>query len=182
MENKQTKIVFLGLGGQGLLFTSRVLALASFLSGKFSTYIPSYGSEVHNGKVKAEVIISDTEIYNPFISKADYILLFDYFREEDAKDLIGENTILFCKDFVPDISNIKKDNVITVQTEEISEKFDNEKISNLVLLGTFIKYSNIIEDKAIGESLKNLLIDTHYNMIFLNFDAYKKGKELIKIK
>src|SRR5687767_14242085 len=100
---KTQKIILLGLGGQGVLFAGKLLAHSAFLDGYYSTFMPTYGPEVQNGPVKAEVIISkEEEIFNPFIDKADYIMVFHKFRFQESKDLIDNKGTIFCKDFKAD--------------------------------------------------------------------------------
>ncbi len=173
------KIIVLGLGGQGILFTGKVISTSAFIENYKANFLPTYGPEVQNGPVKAEIVISTTQIYNPFIDKADYILLFHKHRVNEAKNLIKENGMVFCKDFSTDLIPAKQ--IIKVDTETITENLKSPKISNLVMIGAFSGYTGILDDKSVGESLKQLLSHKQYNLATLNFKAYKQGKEIFKV-
>lgn len=172
---KTYKIVILGLGGQGVLLAGKVLATAAFDSGFEVSYLPSHGPEVHNGPVKSEIIISTEKIYNPFIKKADYVLVFHKYRLEESKSFLDNNSILIFKDFgsAEDFEYIG----IKVNTEAISENMNNTKYSNMSMIGAFNHYSELLEDKSIGSALKQIFINKPYNLVNLNFKAYKLGKE-----
>jgi 2-oxoglutarate ferredoxin oxidoreductase subunit gamma len=172
------RIILLGLGGQGILFAGKVLAYAAFNSGYKSTFMPTYGPEVHNGPVKAEVTISETEIHNPFIEKADNILLFHKFRAKEGIELISKNGSVFSKDFSVPEADFKSFNI---STEAVSSNIINARVTNMVMLGAFISYTDLFDDKAVGEALKQLLSNKQFNLVSLNFKAFKTGKDLLKV-
>ncbi|MFN8674023.1 MAG: 2-oxoacid:acceptor oxidoreductase family protein [Candidatus Sericytochromatia bacterium] len=170
-------IVLLGHGGQGVLFAGKILAHAAAIAGYQSSYIPSSSSPVHNSNVKAEIIISDEEIFSPFIEKADYTIVFHKFRLDEAKNLSNENTKLFFKDF-----NAKTElKNFVVDTEKSLDKNKSAITSNIIMLGALITNlsDNInIDDKSISEALKQELIHKPFSLVNQNFKAYKQGKEL----
>ena len=43
------QIVIAGFGGQGLLFSGKVLAYAGLLEGRELSWLPSYGPEMRDG-------------------------------------------------------------------------------------------------------------------------------------
>jgi 2-oxoglutarate ferredoxin oxidoreductase subunit gamma len=177
---KIQKIIILGLGGQGVLFAGKALAHSAFMGGYYSSFLPTYGPEVQNGPVKAEIIISkDEEIYNPFIEKADYIIVMHKFRFPESKELIDSKGIIFCKDFKIEAPGKLK--VISVDTEAVSANLNNSRFSNIVMAGAFASQTGLFDDKSFGEALKYLLSHRQYNLVSLNFKAFKLGKELLKV-
>ncbi|HDL00795.1 MAG TPA: hypothetical protein ENH23_00995, partial [candidate division Zixibacteria bacterium] len=64
-----------GSGGQGMIFGSVVLCEAVGQSGNKSVIqSQSYGPEARGGASKADVVISDNEIYYPKAMKLDLLL------------------------------------------------------------------------------------------------------------
>lgn len=170
------KIAILGLGGQGVLFAGKILAHSAALAGYKSTYIPNYGKEIKNGRVKSEIIISDEEIYTPFIDKADYTLVFHKFRTEEAKNLSDSSAMVFFKDFHQAL-DLK---TFVVEAEKINEKNKSPLAENMSMIGALlsqIKDINI-DDKSVSEALKQELIHKPYSLVNMNFKAYKQGREL----
>ena len=173
--SKLYKVVVLGLGGQGVLLAGRIIAEAAFQSGLEVSLLPSHGPEVHNGPVKSEIIISSEKILNPFINRADYVLVFHKFRLDEANKYLDNDSILLCKDFS---TSSDSDYIgIKVNTESISESMNNQRYSNLTMVGALNHYSEIFDDKHLGDALKRVFIDKPYNLVNLNFKAYKLGKE-----
>lgn len=174
--NPELKILILGLGGQGVLFTGKVLAHSAFYDGFQSTFLPTYGPAVHNGKVKAEVIISEQVITNPFIEKANLLLLFHQFCLSDAWQMSSEDAVVFCKDFYPD--NIPgKRKVFKINTEELV--FPSPKNANILFVGVLSQYLKLFSDKAVGESLKTILFNKSHGLLSQNYRLFAQGKNLL---
>ena len=64
-------ILIAGFGGQGVLFTGRLLAEAALLSGYQVTWYPSYGPEQRGGTCNCSVVVSNEPIGSPVIDKPD---------------------------------------------------------------------------------------------------------------
>jgi len=174
--NPELKIIVLGLGGQGVLFTGKVLAHAAFCDGLQSTFLPTYGPAVHNGQVKAEVIISHQEISNPFIEKADIILLFHQFCLADAWLMSSEEAVIFCKDFFPDNLPGKR-KVFKINTEELV--VPNPKNANILLVGALSQYLKMFSEHSVGEALKKILFNKSHGLLSQNYRLFCQGKNLL---
>lgn len=172
------KIVILGLGGQGVLFAGKVIAYSAFLSGFKASFLPNFGPEIHNGPVKAELIISKEEIYNPFVKEADYVIVFHKFRLKEAEKHLSNHSTLFYKDFKS--GEYSANNSLYIDTDTVTDNINNHQLSNIAFIGAFNSYTGLFEDKIIGESLKQLLVHKKYNIVSLNYKAYKQGKELFE--
>ena len=59
------QIVIAGFGGQGLLFSGKVLAYAGLIEGRELSWLPSYGPEMRGGTANCSVIISEHPIASP---------------------------------------------------------------------------------------------------------------------
>lgn len=51
------QIVIAGFGGQGLLFSGKVLAYAGLIEGRELSWLPSYGPEMRGGTANCNVIL-----------------------------------------------------------------------------------------------------------------------------
>ena len=56
-----------GFGGQGILFTGKVMAYAGLVEGREVSWLPSYGPEMRGGTANCSVTISDEPIGSPLI-------------------------------------------------------------------------------------------------------------------
>ena len=63
-----------GFGGQGILFTGKLLAYKGLTDGKNVSWLPSYGPEMRGGTAICGVIISDAQVGSPIVSKPDILI------------------------------------------------------------------------------------------------------------
>ena len=68
------ELLFAGFGGQGLLFSGKVLAYKGLLEDKNVSWLPSYGPEMRGGTANCSVIVSDDPVASPLVDKADVII------------------------------------------------------------------------------------------------------------
>ena len=71
----EQNFIIAGFGGQGVLFTGKILANAFMLAGKNVTWYPCYGAEMRGGTVNCEIVISDEEVSSVHKENADFIRL-----------------------------------------------------------------------------------------------------------
>ncbi len=65
------KLIFTGVGGQGIITAGIILAEAAVLEeGRYATQSQSYGAEARGGLTRTDVIISDREVLYPKIEQA----------------------------------------------------------------------------------------------------------------
>ena len=60
---KNCEMILAGFGGQGILFTGKILAFAAMLKEKKLSWLPSYGPEMRGGTANCHVIIDDAVSY-----------------------------------------------------------------------------------------------------------------------
>ena len=67
-------ILIAGFGGQGVLFTGKVLAYTGLNANKEVSWLPSYGPEMRGGTANCSVMISDNSIGSPIVSNPTMLL------------------------------------------------------------------------------------------------------------
>jgi 2-oxoglutarate ferredoxin oxidoreductase subunit gamma len=73
-EGLYTGILISGTGGQGIIAAGEFLTEALFRAGLEVMFTRSYGSEARGGSCRSEVIVSDSEIYDLQLDKADILI------------------------------------------------------------------------------------------------------------
>jgi len=64
------KLIFTGVGGQGIITAGVVLAEAAVVAeGRYATQSQSYGAEARGGLTRTDVILSDSEVLYPTIEQ-----------------------------------------------------------------------------------------------------------------
>ena len=81
-----------GSGGQGIIMSGYLLGMAATIyDNKIATQTQSYGPEARGGASKTEVIISDDNIYYPYVQMADIFVslsqpAYDKYRRDVKRD------------------------------------------------------------------------------------------------
>jgi 2-oxoglutarate ferredoxin oxidoreductase subunit gamma len=172
------KTIFSGFGGQGVLSMGLNLAHAAMLDGKNVTYLPSYGAEVRGGTANCTVAISEEEIASPVASSPDFLVAMNRPSLIRFQNQIQSGGLFFINSSLVDAEISRGDvDIIEVPANKIAEGLGNLKCANIVMLGAYIKKSNIVsldsQIKGIENSFKK-----KEKLIVLNKKALLSGYEL----
>ncbi len=65
-----TNLMIAGFGGQGVLFTGKIIANTGLLEGKEVSWLPSYGPEMRGGTANCSVCVDDEPIGCPIVLRS----------------------------------------------------------------------------------------------------------------
>ncbi len=173
------KTVFAGFGGQGVLSMGLNLAQAAMTEGKNVTYLPSYGAEVRGGTANCTVAISDEEIASPVASAPEFVVAMNQPSVMRFQNQIQSGGVLIINSTLVDAEISRGDiDIVKVPAGEIADKLGSPKSANMVMLGTFIKKSNLVSISTVIEELKNTLKKKE-KLIAINEKALMAGYNLV---
>ena len=72
-----TQILIAGFGGQGILFAGKFLVYQGLIEGRQISWLPSYGPEMRGGTANCSVIVADTPVGSPIVSKPDILAVMN---------------------------------------------------------------------------------------------------------
>ena len=185
-----TSILLAGVGGQGIVLASKILAKCAFTAGFMVKESELHGMAQRGGSVISHVRFGE-EVYSPLIprGKADFMvaleelegLRYTYFLKSSAQ------VILNSKQVAPSIitpensrypENIKQKmeargfRVDTVKALEIAKELGNLKVENIILVGALSRYLPFTMadwQKTIEESVPAKTIE-------INIKAFETGR------
>jgi 2-oxoglutarate ferredoxin oxidoreductase subunit gamma len=173
------KIIFAGFGGQGVLSMGLNLAQAAMLDGKHVTYLPAYGAEVRGGTANCTVSISDEEIASPIASSPGFVVAMNQPSMIRFQNKIQSGGIFFVNSTVVNEPLVRGDiEIVNVPANAVAEKMGNIKSANMVMLGAFIKKTNLVSTKNLLEGL-SVALKGNQKLIAINKDALNAGYGLI---
>jgi len=173
------KTVFAGFGGQGVLSMGLNLAQAAMMEGKNVTYLPSYGAEVRGGTANCTVAISDEEIASPVASAPEFVVAMNKPSLVRFQNQIQSGGVLLINSTLIDAELSRGDiDVVKVPAGEIADELGSPKSANMVMLGAFIKKSNLVSLNTVIEELKNTLKKKE-KLIAINEKALMAGYNLV---
>jgi len=152
------KTIFAGFGGQGVLLMGHNVSQAAMLEGKYVTYLPAYGVEVRGGTANCTVAVSDEEIASPVASAPEFIVVMNEPSLFRFQNQVQSGGLLFVNSSLADSQISRGDiDVIVVPASDIAGDMGSPKSANMVMLGAFVKRSNLVAISSIIESLSNIL-------------------------
>ena len=176
-----TKTIFSGFGGQGVLSMGYNLAHAGMLEEKTVTYLPSYGAEVRGGTANCTVAIADEEIASPVASAPEFIVVMNQPSFVRFQNLIQSGGLFFVNSSLIEAETVRGDiEVVEVPATQLAEELGNTKVANMVMLGAFIRKSNVVSIETIILGLKETLGKSKAKaaLLGLNNTALKTGYDL----
>ena len=185
-------VMFSGVGGQGIILASTVLAGATMIEGYDVKVSEVHGMAQRGGSVVGSVRFGK-KVYSPIIEKADVIMALEKLESARYLDMLKPDGFLFINDYemvpvsvyigdkrYPDdiVGQIAK--VISgyklIKATEMAVSLGEIRATNMVLMGSLSKFLPI---KL--ESWKYAIRDlVPKRVLRLNIDAFEKGREIIK--
>jgi len=162
-----------GSGGQGIIMAGYLLGkAASIYDNKISTQVQSYGPEARGGASKTEVIISDDNIYYPFVQMADIFvslsqLGYNRYRREVKKDSVTLIDPIFVKPV--------KNGCLEIPATKIALDLGSKIVANIVMLGAMAEITKVVTIESLEESIKSTVND---RFLDINLQAVNKGREI----
>jgi 2-oxoglutarate ferredoxin oxidoreductase subunit gamma len=152
------------------------LANAAMFEGKYVTYLPSYGVEVRGGTANCTVVVSDEEIASPVASEPDFVVAMNQPSFARFQSILQSGGLLCANSSIVDTSAARRDiEVLNIPTSELAEKLGTIKVANMIMLGAFIRASDIISFDFVIKHLSEILGEGKSKLIKMNKEALDIG-------
>jgi len=172
----RVEVRFAGFGGQGIIKSGIIVAAAAALhSSKNAVQTQSYGPESRGGACKSEVVISGDEIDFPKVVEPDVLVVMSQAAYNDyADDVKPGGTVILDPDMIPRRKEMKGLKVYLVPATKMADELGRRIVANIVMLGAFTAITELLDGKALKDSVKeNIPKGTEE----LNLAAFDKGYE-----
>lgn len=171
-----------GSGGQGLILAGIILARAAVIEKKRVTQTQSYGPESRGGYSRADVIISDQEIFFPEATNFNCLLALT----QEACDVylfdLRENGILIIDTtFVKNLALAAENTYELPFTDLAQERLGTIVPTNILSLAFLVKVTGIVKEdslkQAIAETVKPAFLELNHKAMDLGFELATKYKK-----
>lgn len=174
----KTQMILSGVGGQGILAVGSILAETAIKEENlYATMTTSYGVETRGTFTKADVIISEREIYYPEVMDADVILAIAQVAYDKYVTNASENTILIYDSSIIEKEKDSKAKQFGFKFTEIAINEGNIMSTNFIAIGTLIKLTGILPVESVIKTIKALYTHNE-NLCEMNVNAFNKGLDL----
>lgn len=175
------EIIIAGFGGQGVLSMGKILAYSGIMQGQQVTWMPSYGPEMRGGTANVTVILSDSKISSPLLSKFDTAIILNQQSMDKFENSVKPGGILIYDPNGITRQPVRKDiKIYSIDAVDISNGLGNSKAYNMVVLGAFLSKKPIVSMENVIKGLKKSIPERHHHLIPMNEQAIKVGMEKIQ--
>lgn len=134
------EIIVAGFGGQGVLLTGKLLAIAGMREGLQVSHIPSYGAEMRGGTANCSVVVSDKEIASPAIERPTVVIVLNEPSLVKFESRVASGGLLILNSSLITARPSRKDiRVVEMECTNIAREEGAEKSANMAALGRLLK-------------------------------------------
>ncbi len=171
-----------GSGGQGLILAGIILARAAVIEKRRVTQTQSYGPESRGGYSRADVIISDEEIYFPEATNFNCLLaLTQEACDVYLFDLRDNGILIIDTTFVKNLALAAENTYELPFTDIAQEKLGSPITTNILSLAFMVQITGIVKQsslkQSIAETVKPAFVDINHKAMELGFELAKKYKK-----
>ena len=195
-NGKVTNIFLSGVGGQGTILASNILAEVFLKAGYDVKKSEVHGMAQRGGDVTTHFRFGK-KVYSPLIKygDVDYLVSFEMLEaaryinwvKPQGKIIINKQEILpptvslgqmeYPKDIEKMFKKYFKDNVWIVSGQEIARKLGNIQAANVVLVGAFSNFFPEFKEEQWTDAIKELLAAKLHE---LNIKAFYEGRKALQ--
>ncbi len=173
-----TQFLFAGFGGQGILFSGKFLAYKGLTEEKQVSWLPSYGPEMRGGTASCSVIISDTPVGSPIVSKPDVLVAMNLPSLDKYEDAVVSGGIIFVDSTLIE-RKVKRDDVTVhyIPATGLANENNMPTLANMIIVGKVMQELGEFNKAGIDAALSKVISARHADMLEFNLKALTLGKE-----
>lgn len=169
-----------GFGGQGVMAMGQLTTYAGMIEGHYVSWMPSYGPEMRGGSANCSVVVSDEPVGAPVISVATDVIAMNQPSYEKFVTMLKKGGNLFVNSSLVHVDNPRDDiNIYEIPVNEIAMELGNPKVANMVMLGAFIKVTEIVGEESVLKAFTKVYGDSKKKLIPLNQKALEEGQKQV---
>lgn len=170
------QIVIAGFGGQGLLFSGKVLAYAGLLENRELSWLPSYGPEMRGGTSNCGVNISSEPIASPLVvNPTELIVMNGPSLEKFESATVPGGKIFYDSTLIEKNGGRTDVTYFAVPATKIAEENGIGKLANVIMCGKFLKETGLCTMEVAAPIIQKLVPAKKPELYDLNMKALKIG-------
>ena len=172
-----TQYLFAGFGGQGILFSGKFLAYKGLMDGKNVSWLPSYGPEMRGGTASCSVIVSDTPVGSPIVSRPDVLIAMNLPSLDKYEDTVVPGGTIYVDSTLIE-RKVKRTDVKVVYIPATKLASDNKTptLANMIIVGHLLENNPCLSFEGAAEVVEKLVPPKKAALKELNMKALLLGK------
>ena len=173
-----TQILIAGFGGQGVLFAGKLIAYKGLIENKQISWLPSYGPEMRGGTANCSVIVSDTPVGSPIVTKPDVLVAMNLpSLKKYESEVVSGGTIIVDSTLIAEKVQRDDVDVYYVPATKMAADEGFSTLANMILMGKLMKVCDNVGYDMVEEAVKKVVPPRKANLIDVNLKAVKLGYE-----
>ncbi len=171
-----TEIRVAGFGGQGVILAAMVVGkAASIQEGGYATLTQSFGPEARGGASSAQVILSDSPVLYPYITRPDILVVMSQEAYTKFTPELKDNGLLIIEQDMVRLSALKSgQRVYSVPATRLAEELGRKMVLNIVMVGFFAAVTNLLHPESLRSAVADSVPPATRE---LNLRAFDRGYE-----
>ncbi len=174
-----TQYLFAGFGGQGILFSGKVLAYKGLTDGANVSWLPSYGPEMRGGTASCSVIISDSPVGSPIVSKPDVLIAMNLPSLDKYEETVAPGGMIFVDSSLIE-RKVKRSDVkaFYIPATRLASENNTPKLANMIIMGKVLAETKGFDnEQGVIDGLKKVISAKHSDMLEINLNAMRIGRD-----
>lgn len=176
-------LVMSGLGGQGVVVSTKLLAEAALDQGYHAVHYAQYGGEVRGGKCECTVIVSDPGETVPSQIVLDPMAVIVVHPESFQRrhDQLRPGGLLLINTSLVKARPSRADLLaVDLPASQIAERVGHLLAANFVILGAFLELTGLVPPEAVLDRLRETLPPYRHHLIEIDRQAMAAGAEFVR--
>ena len=174
---QEIKAVCAGFGGQGVLFSGKVLTYCGLLEDRELSWLPSYGPEMRGGTANCSVTISDRPIGSPLVLTPNVLIVMNQPSYDKFIDTVEPGGIVIADSLlIPNMKPRDDVKIIAIPAQEIAEKNNLKGLGNIVMIGRLYKEIPFCKEETLEAAIRKCVPAKRAYMIDMNLVALELGR------
>ena len=171
-------ILLAGFGGQGILFSGKVLAYAGLVEGNEVSWLPSYGPEMRGGTANCSITISSEPIGSPLIINPNIFVAMNLPSYEKFIADVETDGIVIIDSTLVDAKTDRTDiKAFYIPATQLAIENNLKGLANMIVIGKLLKetgfaaYESVIKglEKSVPAS-KTALVESNKKAIEIGYN------------
>ena len=171
--------LFAGFGGQGILFTGKLLAYKALIGGMDVSWLPSYGPEMRGGTASCGVVISNHQIATPIVLYPNVLIAMNLPSFDKYESAVQPGGTIYVDSSLVERKSVRDDiTVHYVPATRLASQHNLPGLANMIITGCMFRNEGTeIFDETVEKALAKCISARHADMLKANRDALILGSE-----
>ena len=170
-------VLFAGFGGQGILFSGKVMAYAGLVEGREVSWLPSYGPEMRGGTANCSVTVSDEPIGSPLIINPGILVAMNTPSLARYVDAVQPGGKIFVDSFLVNDKVARTDvQTFYIPATKLADEQGLRGLANMIILGKVLRETDFAAYESVEAGLRKSVPPRKAELIDANIKAIAIGR------